>query len=72
VQTGEKAEDFTLIEIDKIHEVSDRLLADEANPPEDLEEFIDPLQPLCVEPLCVWTSALCLSSQNRCGKFLWK
>lgn len=51
VQTGEKAEDFTLIEIDKIHEVSDRLLADEAHPPEDLEEFIDPLHPLCVEPL---------------------
>lgn len=51
VQTGEKSEDFTLIEIDKIHEVSDRMLADEANPPEDLEEFIDPIHALCIEPL---------------------
>ncbi|WP_446809897.1 hypothetical protein ACH50O_22020 [Methylomonas sp. 2BW1-5-20] len=49
VQTGEKAEDFTLIEIDKTHEVSDRMLVDEANPPDDLEEFIDPLQPFCIE-----------------------
>lgn len=49
VQTGERAEDFTLIEIDKIQEVSDRLLVDENRPPEDLEEFIDPLQPCCIE-----------------------
>jgi hypothetical protein len=49
VQTGALAEDFTLIEIDKTHEVSDRLLVDELNPPEDLEEFIDPIQPLCIE-----------------------
>lgn len=49
VQTGERAEDFILIEIDKTHEVSDRMLVDENNPPEDLEEFIDPLQPFCIE-----------------------
>jgi hypothetical protein len=49
VQTGARAEDFTLIEIDKTHEVTDRMLVDENNPPEDLEEFIDPLQPLCIE-----------------------
>lgn len=49
VQTGDRAEDFVQIEIDKTHEVSDRMLVDEANPPEDLEEFIDPLQPFCIE-----------------------
>lgn len=52
VQTGERSEDFTLIEIDKTHEISDRMLVDEANPPEDLEEFIDPLQPFSIESFC--------------------
>lgn len=52
VQTGNLAEDFTLIEIDKTHEVSDRMLVDEQNPPEDIEEFIDPLQPYCIESFC--------------------
>ncbi len=52
VQTGEKAEDFTLIEIDKTHEVSDRMLVDENSPPEDLEEFIDPLQRFCIDSFC--------------------
>ncbi|MBK8815104.1 MAG: hypothetical protein IPN42_06160 [Methylococcaceae bacterium] len=49
IQTGHSAEDFTLIEIDKTHEVSDRMLVDEKQPPEDLEEFIDPLYPYCIE-----------------------
>lgn len=49
VQTGDQAEDFVLIEIDKTHEVTDRMLVDESHPPEDLEEFIDPLQPFCIE-----------------------
>lgn len=49
VQSGDRAEDFTLIEIDKTHEVSDRMLVNELQPPEDLEEFIDPLQPFCIE-----------------------
>ncbi|MGJ0516750.1 MAG: hypothetical protein ACR65O_13500 [Methylomicrobium sp.] len=52
VQTGPRAEDFTLIEIDKTLEVSDRMLVDETHPPEDLEEFIDPLQPFCIESVC--------------------
>lgn len=52
VQTGNKAEDFSLIEIDKTHEVSDRMLVNEVMPPEDLEEFIDPLQPFCIESFC--------------------
>ncbi|MGY6277203.1 hypothetical protein [Methylomonas sp. MgM2] len=49
IQTGDNAEDFTLIEIDKIQEVSDRMLVNEHRPPEDLEEFIDPLQPFSIE-----------------------
>ena len=52
VQTGTSAEDFTLIEVDKTLEVSDRMLADEQNPPEDLEELIDPLYPFCIESYC--------------------
>lgn len=52
IQTGEQAQDFVLIEIDKTHEVSDRMLVDELNPPEDLEEFIDPIQRLAVESFC--------------------
>ncbi|MGR9037859.1 MAG: hypothetical protein ACU83O_14945, partial [Gammaproteobacteria bacterium] len=35
--------------IDKTSEVSDRMLVDDSNQPEDLEEFIDPLQPYCIE-----------------------
>ena len=49
VQTGDLAEDFTLIEIDKTQEVSDRMLVDEQRPPEDLEEFVDPLHPTRIE-----------------------
>ena len=52
VQTGDRAEDFILLEIDKTHEVSDRLLVDETNPPDDLEELIDPIQPFCIESFC--------------------
>jgi len=53
VQTGDKAEDFIQIDIDKTHEISDRLLVSEDNPPEDLEEFIDPLDPDCLEPFSI-------------------
>lgn len=49
IQTGPAAEDFTLIEIDKTHEVSDRMLVDAQHRPDDLEEIIDPLHPLCIE-----------------------
>jgi hypothetical protein len=49
IQTGSKAEQFIQIDIDKIHEMSDRLLVGEDSPPEDLEEFIDPLEPECIE-----------------------
>lgn len=53
VQTGDKAEDFIQVDIDKTHEISDRLLVSEHNLPEDLEEFIDPLNPDCLEPFSI-------------------
>ncbi|WP_027147654.1 hypothetical protein [Methylobacter tundripaludum] len=56
IQTGGKAEQFIQIDIDKTHEMSDRLLVNEHNPPEDLEEFIDPLDPECIETFCIGTS----------------
>jgi len=49
IQTGCGAEDFIQLDIDKIHEMSDRLLVSESHPPEDLEEFIDPLTPEYVD-----------------------
>lgn len=52
IQTGKKAEDFIQIDIDKTHEISDRLLVGE-HQPEDLEEFIDPLEPECIETFCI-------------------
>ncbi len=53
VQTGSKAEQFIQIDIDKIREMSDRLLVNGHNPPEDLEEFIDPLEPEFIETSCI-------------------
>jgi hypothetical protein len=52
IQTGSRAEDFVLIEMDKTHEVSDRWLVDKNSPPDDLEEFIDPLQRFSVNTFC--------------------
>lgn len=56
VQTGSRAEDFVLIEIDKTREVYDRLLVDENETPEDLDEIIDPLNPATVESVSVGTT----------------
>jgi len=56
VQTGSKAEQFVQIDIDKTHEISDRLLVNKHNPPEDLEEFIDPLEPEWLDTFCIGTS----------------
>ena len=53
IQTGIKAEQFIQIDIDKTHEMSDRLLVGEHNPPDDLEEFIDPLEPECIDTFCI-------------------
>lgn len=55
IATGDKAEDFIQIEIDKTHEIADRWLVSPKQPPEDLEEFIDPLEPDCLESFCIGT-----------------
>ena len=47
---GDKAEDFLQIEIDRLQEVRDRLLVDAGHFPADLEELIDPLDPVDVDP----------------------
>lgn len=52
-QTGPTAEDFVQIEIDRTQEVAERYLIDPDVPPDDLEELIDPLKPLPVEPFAV-------------------
>jgi hypothetical protein len=56
MQTGDKAEDFIQIDIDKTHETADRLLVSHHLPPEDLEEFIDPLEPDCIESFGIGTA----------------
>lgn len=55
-KTGKRAEEFVLIEIDKTHEASDRLLVSSEFPPEDLEDFIDPLEPERIESYCFGNS----------------
>ncbi len=49
IETGAKAEDFILLEIDKTQEVSDRLLINEDCLPESQEDIIDPLTPANIE-----------------------
>ncbi|MDD5125095.1 hypothetical protein, partial [Methylovulum sp.] len=56
VQIGHQAEQFVQIDIDKTHEMSDRLLVSPDCPPEDLEEFIDPLAPDCIETFSIGTA----------------
>ncbi|NJD06909.1 MAG: hypothetical protein FIA97_10485 [Methylococcaceae bacterium] len=51
--TGPKAEDFVQIEIDRTQELASRHLIDPDHPPEDLEDLIDPLTPLPVQPFTV-------------------
>lgn len=52
-QTGPSAEDFVQIEVDRTQELAHRHLIDADQPPEDLEELIDPLSPRGVEPFAV-------------------
>lgn len=56
IQTGNKAQDFIQIDIDKTHEIADRWLVSDQHPPEDLEEFIDPLEPACIETFYIGTA----------------
>jgi hypothetical protein len=66
-QTGSRAEDFVQIEIDRTHETAERYLIDSDMPPDDLEELIDPLKPLPVEPFAVG-AARYRSEERRVGK----
>lgn len=52
-ETGPRAEDFVQIEVDKTQEIADRYLINAEQPPDDLEELIDPLTPAKVEPFAV-------------------
>ncbi len=52
-QTGTLAEEFIQIEVDRTQEFAHRYLIDADRPPEDLEELIDPLRPVGVEPFAV-------------------
>lgn len=56
VETDDEAQQFIQIDIDKTHEIADRLLVSEKNPPEDLEEFIDPLEPEAIEAFSIGAS----------------
>ena len=56
VQTGTNAEQFIQIDIDKTQETADRFLVNEHCPPEDLEEFIDPLDPECIDAFNIGTA----------------
>lgn len=49
VETGHRAEDYLLFEIEKTREIADRLVINEDVLPEDLEEIIDPLIPAQIE-----------------------
>lgn len=53
IQTGDRAEDYILLEIDKISEISDRLLINEDALPEDKEDIIDPLTPALIEGFAI-------------------
>lgn len=56
IQTGTKAEAFIQLDIDRIREMSDRLLVSQRHPPEDLEDFIDPLMPECISTFGIGTA----------------
>jgi hypothetical protein len=55
-QTGPRAEDFVQIEVDRTQEVADRYLIDSEQAPDDLEDLIDPLTPVKVDPFAVGAS----------------
>jgi hypothetical protein len=55
-QTGPRAEDFVQIEVDRTQELANRYLIDANQPPDDLEELIDPISPVNVEPFAVGAS----------------
>lgn len=70
IQTGRRAEDFMQLDIDKTHEMSDRLLVSESDPPEDLEEFIDPLTPEYVDTFGIGTARYAYRRKTDVGVFM--
>ncbi len=44
-QTGEGARDFVQLEVEVLQEVTDRILLDPDNPPDDMDDLTDPLNP---------------------------
>lgn len=49
-KTGSEPCDFVQVEVDELREVTDRSLFDPSNPPDSIEELIDPVVPLKVDP----------------------
>lgn len=69
-QTGERAEDFVQIEIDKTQEVSDHLLINPDKPPEDLQDLIDPLEPECIETFDIGASRYAYRRKTEVRRFM--
>jgi len=69
-RTGSKAEDFVQIEVDRTQEVADRYLFDADQPPDDLEELIDPLNPLKVDPFAVGPSRYTYRRKTEVALFM--
>lgn len=69
-QTGPKAEDFVQIEVDRTQEVADRYLIDSDRPPDDLEELIDPLEPVKAEPFAVGASRYAYRRKTEVAVFM--
>lgn len=69
-QTGTKAEDFVQIEVDRMQEVADRYLIDSAQPPEDIEELIDPLDPMKVDAFTVGASRYTYRRKTEIAVFM--
>lgn len=53
VRTGDKAQDFVQIEVDRSQELADRYVVDQTNTPGDIEELVDPLEPAMITPYAV-------------------
>jgi hypothetical protein len=69
-QTGSRAEDFVQIEVDRTQEVADRYLIDSDSPPDDLEELIDPLMPVKVDPFAVGASRYTYKRKTEVAVFM--
>ena len=69
-QTGPLAEDFVQIEVDRTQEMAIRYLIDEGNPPDDLEDLIDPLAPVKVKPFAVGAPRYTYRRKTEVGLFM--